>query len=162
MKPCSDFRLAPTLATLTLLVAVVSHAPDALAAPPTTPRATVEALMQHHFSHDMALTAQTVAGKAAWLSRDLRRALDTWLATPQPDDEVPDLSGDPFTNTQESPQAYKLGVAQQRDGKAIVPVLFQDGRRQRRVRLALVTEDGQWKVDDLLYEDGSHLRQHLK
>jgi hypothetical protein len=110
----------------------------------------------------MALNPAAVQAKSAWLSPALAGRLQRWLAQPQPADEVPDLNGDPFTDSQEPPESFTLAPARVQGERAEVSVQFrgagpQGAARPWRVRLLLQRVQGEWRVDDLLLRDGQRL-----
>lgn len=127
-----------------------------------SPEATVQALLVQHLAGDMALNAAAVQAKSAWLSPALAGRLLRWLAQPQPADEVPDLNGDPFTDSQEPPESFTLAPARVQGDSAEVRVQFrgagpQGAARPWRLRLLLQRVQGEWRVDDLLLRDGQRL-----
>ncbi len=118
-------------------------------------------LMLTHFAHDMAFTPASVALKRRWLSPELARAIRAWQMRPAPADEPPAINGDPFTDTQEYPAAFRLG-APRRDGRVtVVPVLLEGPGLARRVDLRMSRIDLRWRLDDVVYEDGGTLRTLL-
>lgn len=139
----------------------LSRAAGALAAA-TSPEATVERLLERHFSGDMGFTPQSIRGKAGWLSNRLRQRLAKYFARPASADEVPAIDGDPFTYSQEYPVRFAVGKAGVIAGSARVPVRFADGYRDRVVTYVLARDGAEWKVDDLSYEDGASLGRLLK
>jgi len=131
------------------------------AAGDNTPLATAAALMQAHFSGDMGFSKGSVDAKAAWLSTTLQRRIAAWLAKPQSPDEVPDIDGDPFTFSQEYPDQYELAPARIKGAQAQVPVRFRLEKSRWKLTLLLRQEAGHWRVDDVLYDDGSRLTNTL-
>ncbi|WP_395702182.1 hypothetical protein [Aquabacterium sp.] len=124
-------------------------------------QAVVQGLLQQHFKTDMVFNTASVNAKAARLTPDLQRRLLQQLARPVPADEVPDIDGDPFTNAQDLPTRFQLEPAQLSGTQAEVAVRFSGHGMHERVRYVLQRVDGQWRVDDLRYADGSTLRQLL-
>jgi len=110
----------------------------------------------------MGFTPASLARKRAALSEELARAADDYFARPWPEDEVPPIDGDPFTDSQEYPSRFALGAAAVEGDVAEVPVAFDDGARRRVVVYRLRRRDGAWRVDDLRYEGGSSLRELLR
>lgn len=154
------FALGGLLAALPLcaqpLPASGAGSADAAAA-----QAVVQSLLQQHFKTDMGFSKASVMAKAAQLTPDLQRRLLAQLAKPVPADEVPDIDGDPFTNAQDLPTRFQLEPARLRGAQAEVAVRFSGHGMHERVRYVLQRVDGQWRVDDLRYADGSTLRQLL-
>jgi len=141
-----------------------------LVAVTSSPEATVQALLIAHFDTGMALNPASVAAKAQSLTPALQQRLHHWLAVPPSPDEVPDLNGDPFTDSQEPPLSFEL-VSSRVDGAAAeVTVRFEfEGDQapgpgpasQRNVVMQLILVDGSWRIDELRYADGSRLSQLL-
>lgn len=127
-----------------------------------SPQAVATALLQQHFGDDMGFTPASVEAKAAWLGAGLRQRLAAWWALPTAPDEVPAINGDPFTNSQEYPDAFELGPATLRGARAWLPVRFAGEGRSWTVTLLMAREQGQWRVTDLRYADGTRLSQWLR
>lgn len=127
-----------------------------------TPESAVQALLLRHLAGDMALTRESLAAKAETLTPRLQAQLARWLARPQRADEVPDIAGDPFSNTQEYPDAFSLAPARVQAERAEVSVTFTGAAlRPSKVRMLLRRVGNGWRVDDLGYPDGSRLSQLL-
>lgn len=127
-----------------------------------SPQAVAAALLQQHFGDDMAFTPASVEAEATWLGAALRRRIAAWWALPTAPDEVPAINGDPFTNSQEYPDAFELGSATVRGTRARLPVHFSGEGRAWTVTLLLEREQGQWRVTDLRYADGTRLSEWLR
>jgi hypothetical protein len=127
-----------------------------------TPRATVQQLFTDHFMHDMGFTTASVSRKRSWLTPGLNQEIAAYFRRPMPKDEPPVIDGDPFTNTQEYPSAFRVGEAVTDVGKTNVPVVMTIGPTRRTVRAQVVRQGSGWLVDDLIYEDGSTFRALLK
>jgi hypothetical protein len=162
--------LAISLCCLTaLLLATGDARAQAAAARPVAlhtastvaPQAVVQALLQRHFKQDMGFTPSSVARKAEWLTADLQKHIAAGFAKPTPPGDAPDIDGDPFTNSQDPPNRFKVEAARITDMRAEVPVRFSGNGHSQRVHFVLRLEQGTWRVDDLAYADGSRLRQLL-
>jgi hypothetical protein len=127
-----------------------------------TPEHVVLALFQSHLTHDMAFTPATVARKHAYLTAGLRKAIAAYFRRPVPQDEVPPINGDAFTNTQEYPTRFVPGRASTEGRRAVMPVLVGDNAASQVVEVLLHQSGRQWRVDDLRYQDGSTLRGLLQ
>ncbi len=127
-----------------------------------TPAEIVQELLITHFTHEMAFTRESVALKRAFLSARLQAAADIYLAKPSSPDEVPDIDGDPFTDTQEYPDRFTLGAARTRGRRATVAVHFAGDQLKRRVTYLLVREGRRWLIDDLVDERGESLQAVLR
>jgi hypothetical protein len=118
----------------------------------------LSALLLSHFNGDMGFTPASVQAKQDWLTQRLQRRIRAAIARPQDPNEAPAINGDPFTNSQEYPDAFTLGAPQRHGARSEVPVQFTGTGRSWAVRLALRHERGRWRVDDLHDADGSRLR----
>jgi len=150
--------LAIALVCLVAIGDARAQAAAAAVALPAPPAATVQALLQRHFSEDMGFTPASVARKAQWLTPALQQRLAAGFAKPVPDDEVPDIDGDPFTNSQDSPRGFHVERARVQADHADVPVRFSGNGSRQRVHFLLRLAQGAWRIDDMAYEDGSTLR----
>jgi hypothetical protein len=129
---------------------------------PTTPAEIVQALLVTHFTHDMGFSRDSVERKRAFLSAGLQKEIDAYLARPSSPDEVPDIDGDPFTDTQEYPDRFTLGAIRNTAHRTVVRVHFAGEQLKRRVDYVLVREGERWVVDDLVDERGGSLRKLLR
>lgn len=147
-------------AALLLLAEPASAQP---ANPQRAAQAHAQACMQAHFSGDMGFTPATVARKVGCLSPGLQQDVAAYFARPAPPDEVPAINGDPFTNSQEYPSRFSVGLARVKGERAEVLVRFSGHGRQERLHLLLQREpNGGWRIDDVRYADGSALRALLR
>ena len=121
----------------------------------------VQELLITHFTHDMGFMRASVARKRAFLSTALQARFTRYFAKPQPPDEVPDIDGDPFTDTQDPPDRFTLGASRTTPQRTVVPVRFALDKEKRRVDYVLVREGTRWVVDDLVDERGGSLRKLL-
>ena len=146
------------------LIALSCAATPSLAAgtDDSSPMAVVQAFMSVHFANDMSFTEPGVNQKKAWLTRDLYDNLLAELHKPANPDEAPAIDGDPFTDTQEFPTAFKVGTAKVAGEQADVPVTFTlQGGDTRTVDILLKHDAGHWLIDDFVYDDRSTLRALL-
>ncbi len=132
-----------------------SRAPGALA-PQDAPEARVQALLEQHFAGDMGFLADGAAAKAAWLTSELQARIDAYFARGWPDDEVPPINGDPFTDSQEYPTRFAVQAARIEGDVAEVPVRFADAYAGRELLYRLRREAGGWRIDDIDYGRGEH------
>lgn len=140
---------------------VASVAAPGPAAAQKWPADVVRSLFADHFRHGMGFTKASVARKARWLSPDLLAKLNAELAKPNNPDEVPNINGDPFTDSQEYPKRFAVGKAEINGDATRIPVVFTGNGRRRTVAVKLRNTPEGWLVDDLIYEDGSTLRSLL-
>jgi hypothetical protein len=130
--------------------------------PASAPTEIVQELLVTHFTHDMGFTRESVGHKRDFLSSALQARITRYLAAPRSPDEVPPIDGDPFTDTQEYPDRFRLGAVRATATRTIVPVHFADARSKRRVDYVLVRDGPRWVVDDLVDERGQSLRALLR
>ena len=143
-----------------IAVAGVAHAAERAAG--ASPAASVRAFYAFHMAHDMAFTLEGVTQRAAWLTPDLAGQCRSYLSRPSPPDAVPEIDGDPFTDTQEYPTAFHVGKAVVSGSTARVPVRFRGpGKNRRTVHVELVAVQGSWLIDDIRYDSGTSLRALL-
>ncbi len=102
----------------------------------------------------MAFTKASLARKSKWLSPDFLARLKAEQARPGNPDEVPNIDGDPFTDSQEYPTRFVVGKATTEGQRARVPVRFSGKGAQRTLVALLRNSPDGWRVDDLVYEDG--------
>ncbi len=119
-----------------------------------TPEAFAQRLLEAHFSTDMGFSPAHWQALQPRLSSALRERLVRYFAQPFPDDEVPPINGDPLTDSQEYPTRFRVDAATPQGDSASVPVTMLDGWQSRSLRLQLVREQDQWRLDDIVYERG--------
>ncbi len=142
-------------------MAVQAPAPKIGAHGPSVPGEIVRALFADHFKHEMGFTKVSVAHKAKWLTPEFLKLLNAELDKPGNPDEVPNIDGDPFTNSQEYPRRFLVGIAEIRGELTRIPVTFTGNGRRKTVAVKLRNTSEGWRVDDLVYEDGKTLRSML-
>lgn len=144
-----------TLLALDNVIWVLDRSPGALAAS-GTPEATVQSLLVAHFAADMGFLPELIDNKQRFLTPTLRARITTYFAQPRPEDEVPPINADPFTDSQEYPVLFSVGAGVVDGERAEVAVRFDDGFRARVVEYQLVRDAGVWRVDDIAF--GQDLR----
>jgi hypothetical protein len=127
-----------------------------------SPAGQVQTLLEQHFGGDMGFQAPTAEAKAPFQSKALNKRVATYLAKPRPQDEVPPINGDPYTDSQEYPTRFAVGAAQVQKNRARVPVQFSDAWRQRTLTFELVREEGAWRLDDVDYGQGGRFSALLQ
>ncbi len=90
------------------------------------------------------------------------RLVTAYFARPAKPDEVPSINGDPFTDSQEYPTGFSLGVPMIERDQATVAVELAMEPKKRLVSVRLHHKRDRWLVTDLIYEDGGTLRQLLQ
>jgi len=127
-----------------------------------SPEATVQSLLVHHFAGNMTFSPESIAAQSAWLSTSLRDKLTRWFARTAGSEEVPYLSGDPFTDSQEPPETFELAPAQLRGDRAELTVTYRGPSIDSHpVHFQLLRAQGAWRIDDLRFRDGQSLTQVL-
>jgi hypothetical protein len=117
-----------------------------------------------HLKGDMGFSAASLARKQRFLSPDLYQALLAKAKEPSSPDEVPDIDGDPFTDSQEYPDAFRVGKLQSGGVGARVSVGFtwKNGNPPRAITVVLKNLQVGWRIDDLRYPQGGTLRDLAK
>ena len=132
------------------------------AAEADSPEAATLNLLRVHMTHDMAFNPASVARKRAYLTPGLGSAIADYFKRPRPHDEVPPITGDPFTDSQEYPDRFLPGRARIDGARASVPIRLGDGSRHWEVEVLLLRQGERWQVDDLRYPGGTTLRGLLQ
>jgi hypothetical protein len=127
-----------------------------------SPAGRVEGLLERHFQGPMGFDQATAQAKTPFQSKALNRLVAAYLARPRPQDEVPPINGDPYTDSQEYPVRFAVGAARVHQEQAWVPVRFADAWSHRTLTFELVREDGAWRLDDLDYGQGGRLSALLR
>ena len=128
----------------------------------SAPEGAVQALLERHFAGDMGFAPATLEPLSGWLDPQLRRSAADYFERHAGADEPPPVDGDPFTDSQEYPTRFVVRAAQPADGRAVVPVVFADAHRTRRVDYHLLrAPDGGWRLADLAYPRGERLGEWL-
>jgi len=168
-------------AILSCLVAVslasvrVAGAPQqAQKAQPSEPQAAVQAFYSFHMSHNMNFTTASVRLRRPWLHPELyklllyemKRAAD-YGRTHR--DEPPYFEGDPFTDSQEYPESFKIKAVTVNDNNADASVVFQwfQDKKSRKVvdeksvTVKLEHVGTRWLIRDIVNGEGKSLRAEL-
>jgi hypothetical protein len=128
----------------------------------TTPEATVQSLLLHHAASGMSLSRSSLAAQQSWLSEPLLAAFDRWFRRSATRDEPPELNGDPYTDSQEPPEAFELSLARVRGDRAELKVTYRDAADARyAVDFELVRSKRSWRVNDVRLRNGQRLSQLL-
>ena len=118
--------------------------------------ATVKAFYTFHFKNKFDYSARGLKLRQRWLDATLYQLLmaENKKARAKKD-EPPDLEGDPFTNSQEYPNAFHIGDTKQEYEKAIVEVVFvwkDKGKvvEERNVEVELSKAKNLWKISNII------------
>ena len=129
-------------------------------------RKLVQAFYAEHMKGDKGFTEDSLKTKGKFLAPELLKACLSKLAedAAKGPEAAPDIDGDPFTGSQEYPDAFKLGRIHSSGGGARIPVTFtwKNGNPPRTVTVILKNLQSGWRIDDLRYAEGRTLRQLLK
>ena len=126
---------------------------------PPGPKDVVQKFFEIHFAHEMGFTRASLEAKESWLSADLARLLHQELNKPASPNEVPNIDGDPFTDSQEYPKGFRVMDVSVKGDKATVRVRFTWPQQSRVLNVLLVRESGQWRIDDFVYDKDQSLRK---
>jgi hypothetical protein len=137
-------------------VLTLSHSPGALASS-DSPEGRTQAFLELHFSGDMGFTEDNMKPLRNRFSKSLDAAMTRYFARPAPDDEVPAIDGDPFTDSQEYPQRFSVGKARVSGDQAELTVQFSDAFSDRSNVYLLKREGGAWHLDNLRFSSGETL-----
>ncbi|MGB8508981.1 MAG: hypothetical protein WCD76_11285, partial [Pyrinomonadaceae bacterium] len=82
-------------------------------------------------------------------------------------DEVGYFDGDPWTNSQETPNSFRIGKADVSPDTATLEIVFRwsEHRKlldERKCRLKLEKHGGRWLVSDIISDDGNSLLDELR
>jgi len=164
--------------SLTLVVLALSFGPLVPATAQTVkPRdpsiSAVRSFYTFHLAHNKDFSVRNVQQRKRWISPELYRLLlnelkrEAAYSKAHPD-EVPDFDGDPFTDSQEYPNSFRVGKADVNGDMAKVPVtLFWSARTSRghdkRDIVVELTKGGrEWLINDIVNNEGSRLRDELQ
>jgi hypothetical protein len=126
-----------------------------------TPHRAVTHFYAQHFSRGMAFTEASLEAQATLLTPDLLALCRAYLKKPQSPDEVPEIDGDPFTDSQEYPKSFRVEPSVVSGKTAKVPVIFSWPNHRRTVRVELIEQGGRWLINDILYGDSGSFRRLL-
>jgi hypothetical protein len=128
----------------------------------SSPEATVQLLLLQHMGGSMAISRDGIAAQSAWLTQSLAKQWQEWFERTAQSDEVPALDGDPYTDSQESPETFTIAPARVRGQQADVTVTYDGSQIEPYpVHFLLKRASGSWRVDDLRFRDGELLTRLL-
>lgn len=116
--------------------------------------ATVKAFYAFHFKHDFDFSARGLRLRHKWLDESLYKLMMATMNKPD-NGEVPDLDGDPFTNSQDPPNSFQIDGSKEDKTKASVTVQFfwKDKGKvvdQRKVDVKLTKVANGWKITNII------------
>jgi hypothetical protein len=144
---------------MSLLLAAAS---PALAAD-ADPAAVVSKLYSYHFAHRQYFEVTYKKQRALFAPKLVTEfaAADKYNKTHP--DEVPNLDGDPLTDSQEPAEAYTVGATTREGADAIVAVDVRlDETTTRHIRVRLTPSRETWRIANVLYAEGLDLVKILQ
>lgn len=164
-----------SLISIAVILSVGAQAPaKAQTASPqdAAPRA-VRSFYAFHLAHNKGFTVRNVQLRKRFLTaefyglllKELKRQAAESKAHP---DEAPDFEGDPFTDSQEYPDSYRVGKAEVTSDLAKVTVTLlwsartSRGRDKRDIVIEVTSSPGGWLINDIINSEGSRLRDEFK
>ena len=150
----SSCRLVSAALLLALAFATVA-AKAPTVSPPAEAASLVEGFYESHLRGDMGFSVESVKAKERWFTPALYSLLRDELRKPPSPDEVPNVDGDPFTDSQEYPDKFEVGKTTMIGLKAQVPVTFhfkEKGSKSWKLQVVLTQNGGGWQIDDFLYD----------
>lgn len=128
----------------------------------SSPEATVQLLLVHHFATNFEFSKSSIAAQSARLSPALAGAFERWFARTANSNEAPELNGDPFTDSQESPNEFALAPAKVQGDRAELTVTYRgEGIAPYAVHIELVRAKNAWLIDDLRLRGNQRLTRLL-
>lgn len=168
------YRAAIILIGIALMQSLMLEAPAAQKANPGDPASSAaRSFFRFHFAHDKGFTLRNVRQRKPWLTTELYKLLLDELKREAEEskahpDEAPYFEGDPFTDSQESPDSFRVGKSDVNGDRAKVPVTLlwsahtSRGRDKRDIIIELSRTGNGWLISDVLNSDGKSLRDELK
>jgi hypothetical protein len=156
-----------------LSVGVQSPAQAQTASPQDAALRAVRSFYAFHLAHSKGFTVRNVQLRKRFLTaefyglllKELKRQAAETKAHP---DEVPDFDGDPFTDSQEYPDSYRVGKVETNGDLAKVTVTLlwsartSRGRDKRDIVVEVTRSGAGWLINDIINNEGSRLRDELK
>jgi Protein of unknown function (DUF3828) len=139
---------------------------------PSAPSA-VNSFYRFHLSHNMDFNARNIQLRRRWLTPEFYQLLlnkikrQAAYSKAHPD-EIPDYDGDPFTDSQEYPDSFQVGLPMASGAVEMIGVtLFWSartsrGRDKRNITVELTQSSGRWLINDIINSEGSSLRDEFK
>lgn len=162
-----------SLAGITLILILISPAFAQKSATHASASGAVNAFYAFHLARNKDFTVRNVQLRRRFITPELYAALIKELNrqaeyTKKHPDEVPDFEGDPFTDSQEYPDSFRVvGVlASGNRAKATVTLNWSAktsrGVDTRNITVELARQAAGWLIDDIINNEGSSLRGDLR
>ena len=133
----------------------------------------VRSFYAFHLAHTKDFTAANIRLRRQWLTPEfyglflgeLKRQAEYSKAHP---DEAPDFEGDPFTDSQEYPDSFRVGTVMTNGGRAKATVTFDwsaktsRGVDSRNLTVEMIKAGAVWLINDIVTSDGSSLREQFQ
>ena len=137
----------------------VSRQPD--------PSEVVQKFYTSHFYGNKSFTAAGIKRKRSWLSPELYDLLIAEASRKYTPDTVPDIEGDPFTDSQDYPQKFVVGKSDVSAEKATVDLALHWISRgkiteRRAYKVELTNKSGSWLISNIVYRPNEDLIGLLK
>ncbi|HEY9283400.1 MAG TPA: DUF3828 domain-containing protein [Pyrinomonadaceae bacterium] len=172
-KTTDTVRITAAVALLAALVLSALSASDARAQAAQSAAASAEraaeSFYRYHFARDRGFVRANIVQRRRRLSPELYRLMlnefrrEAAFRKARPD-EVPFMTGDPFTNAQEYPDTFAVGRATVRGSRATVPVTFgwRGVAEKRTLQIDLLNQGGRWLIHDVRREGDAGLLKLLR
>ncbi len=152
---------------------VESRAMAQAASPQDPALRAVRSFYAFHLAHNKSFTVRNVQQRKRWLTTEFYSLLLNELkrqaaASKTHPDEAPEFEGDPFTDSQEYPDSYRVGKSEVNGDLAKVTVTLvwsartSRGRDKRDIVVELAKGAPGWLINDIINNEGSRLRDELK
>jgi hypothetical protein len=148
-------RVALCLAVSWVVLLSASYSAQTSAGESPDPAATVKAFYAFHFQRKCDFSLASLRLEHKWLDESLYSLLVAALKKPAKPDEVPDLEGDPFTNSQDAPNSFQVGDSKTDAKSASVAVSFfwkMKGKitDQTKIEVKLIKTATSWKISNII------------
>jgi hypothetical protein len=151
-----------TLAMGFLILLVTVSFQNAGAAPATASPVDVTNALLHTALKHFGFAADSLKLEKEWIAPDLYARLLKKANEPVAKGDAPDIEGDIFLNSQETPTKVKVGNAIIDQDKAKVDVVLNFDEEKMKYTVLLKQVDGAWKVYDVNYGKDGFLTDLLK
>lgn len=133
----------------------------------------VRSFYAFHLAHKKDFTPANVRIRRPWLTPEfyglflgeLKRQAEYSKAHP---DEAPDFEGDPFTDSQDYPDSFRVGTVVTNGARAKATITFDwsaktsRGLDSRNITVELIRLEAGWLINDIVTSDGSSLREQFQ
>jgi hypothetical protein len=128
----------------------------------------VQSFFRFHLAHKKGFTRENIVRRRRWLTPELYRLLlgeyhREELESARHPDEVVFMEGDPFTDSQEHPDSFRVGAAVMRGSRATIPVTFYLKRAVlKKARVEVARRGRVWLIHNMLPDDDEDLLKMLR